>query len=379
MKFSILKKDLAFYLNLLTPIVDKSDLRPAAANLKIEITKDYIKLETLNLTSALEAKIKVDEKIKVENEGSVTVSANKLSMLAKNIDDETEIKFELEENWINIYAEKSKFKLFTLSIDSFPSFEIAEKNSEINIDREKFKNLLNLTSFAIANIKKATREFMKGVLLEFDDKKLNGVATDGHRLAFAKIDLDEKFEKIDETKFIVPERSVQDIIKLLNIIEDEKIELNFEKNQIKMKSAEFEYKSKLILADYAAYKEIIPKNNPHKLSIDIEELKSSLKKVSFLANEHKEIVNFFIEKNKVVLKAENRENEIAEDSLQAEFSSQDPYKISFNFNYIIDVLNKATEEEKKIDFYLNTIEERSVLIKKENDENFFYIVMPTKN
>lgn len=379
MKFSILKKDLNTYLNLLTPIVDKSDPRPAAANLKIQVTNEEIKLETLNLTSSLEAIIKVNENIKIDEQGSVTVSANKLSSLVKNLEDESEIVFELEENWINIYAENSKFKLFTLGIEKFPVYEISENKFEIKLNTQEFKNILNLTSFAIANIQKVTREFMKGVLLEFEDYKINAVATDGHRLAFANINSSEKIEVKSDNKFIIPERSVQDILKLLKIIEDEQIELNLEKNQIQMKSTEFLYKSKLILADYAAYKEIIPKNNTQILSVGIDDLKKSLKKISFLASEYKQIVNFNIEKEKMFLKAENRENEIAEDEVSVEFSSDKDYQISFNYNYIMNVLDKTTEEEKTIKFFLNEVEEKSVLIKKEEDENFLYIVMPTKN
>lgn len=379
MKFSILKKDLNTYLNLLTPIVDKSDPRPAAANLKIQVTNEEIKLETLNLTSSLEAIIKVNENIKIDEQGSVTVSANKLSSLVKNLEDESEIVFELEENWINIYAENSKFKLFTLGIEKFPVYEISENKFEIKLNTQEFKNILNLTSFAIANIQKVTREFMKGVLLEFEDYKINAVATDGHRLAFANINSSEKIEVKSDNKFIIPERSVQDILKLLKIIEDEQIELNLEKNQIQMKSTEFLYKSKLILADYAAYKEIIPKNNTQILSVGIDDLKKSLKKISFLASEYKQIVNFNIEKEKMFLKAENRENEIAEDEVSVEFSGDKDYQISFNYNYIMNVLDKTTEEEKTIKFFLNEVEEKSVLIKKEEDENFLYIVMPTKN
>lgn len=379
MKFSILKKDLNTYLNLLTPIVDKSDPRPAAANLKIQVTNEEIKLETLNLTSSLEAIIKVNENIKIDEQGSVTVSANKLSSLVKNLEDESEIVFELEENWINIYAENSKFKLFTLGIEKFPVYEISENKFEIKLNTQEFKNILNLTSFAIANIQKVTREFMKGVLLEFEDYKINAVATDGHRLAFANINSSEKIEVKSDNKFIIPERSVQDILKLLRIIEDEQIELNLEKNQIQMKSTEFLYKSKLILADYAAYKEIIPKNNTQILSVGIDDLKKSLKKISFLASEYKQIVNFNIEKEKMFLKAENRENEIAEDEVSVEFSGDKDYQISFNYNYIMNVLDKTTEEEKTIKFFLNEVEEKSVLIKKEEDENFLYIVMPTKN
>lgn len=379
MKFSILKKDLVFYLNLLIPIVDKTDLRPAAANLKILIEDNLLKLETLNLTASLEACIKINKKIKVEKEGKVTVSANKLGMLVKNLKDDTEIKFELEENWINIKAENSNFRLFTLDVDKFPIYEVSENNFKVKIKKDDFKNLLNLTHFAIANIRKVTREFMKGVLLEFENKKINAVATDGHRLSYAKLKLNEEIKTNEENKFIVPERSVQDILKLLNIIEDDEIELNLEKNQLKMQSQEFIYKSKLILADYAAYKDIIPKNNDYILEINIEELKRSLRKISFLASEYKEIVNFNIKNNKVFLIAENRENEKAEDSLDVIFKGNDDYKISFNYNYIMDLLNRTTEKEETVKFYLNSVEEKSVLIKKQDDENYIYIVMPTKN
>lgn len=379
MKFYVLKNDLIFYLNLLIPIVDKTDLRPAAANLKIVVEDNLLKLETLNLTASLEACVKINKNIRVEKEGKVTVSANKLGMLVKNLKDDTEIEFELVENWINIKAENSNFRLFTLDVDKFPIYEISEKKFNIKIKKEKFKNLLNLTHFAIANIRKVTREFMKGVLLEFENEKINAVATDGHRLSYAKLNLENKIEIKDENKFIVPERSVQDILKLLNIIEDDEIELSLEKNQIKMQSEEFVYKSKLILADYAAYKEIIPKNNDFILEINIENLKRSLRKISFLASEYKEIVNFTVNKNKVFLKAENRENEKAEDSLDIKFSGSENYKISFNYNYIMDLLNRTTEKEEVVKFYLNSVEEKSVLIKKQDDENYLYIVMPTKN
>ena len=86
-----------------------------------------------------------------------------------------------------------------LPIQDFPVVEIEKFDLETKIKGDLLADLIDQTSFAMAS--QDVRYYLNGILIEIEGAKVNLVATDGHRLAWATETLDAE---LNENKLILP-------------------------------------------------------------------------------------------------------------------------------------------------------------------------------
>ncbi len=94
------------------------------------------------------------------------------------------------------------------------------------------------------------------------------------------------------------------------------------------------------------------------------ELKQALLRTSILSNEQYWSVRLRLEKNQLLLAANNPENEQAEDGVPIKYDGQ-TIEVSFNIGYLLDVVNAVSGET--IDLYFDNAA-MSLLI-KDNTSN----------
>ena len=86
-------------------------------------------------------------------------------------------------------AKRSRFTLSTLPAGEFPTVDEINAQQTLKVAEKDFKHLLDKTHFSMAQ--QDVRYYLNGLLLETSAKMLRTVATDGHRLAMAEIELPE--------------------------------------------------------------------------------------------------------------------------------------------------------------------------------------------
>src|SRR6202795_522604 len=181
MEFSVKRSDLLDELELTQGVVERKTTIPILSNLLVEAKGSRL---TITATD-LELSIRTSCEAKIKKDGAGTIPAKKLIELVRLLP-EGEIRFKLLENhWVQILADKKKYKLVGMAKDNFPAIP-AFPHPIAKIPAQILSSLIARTAFAISN--EESRYTLNGALLVLKPDSITMVATDGHRLAVAETD-----------------------------------------------------------------------------------------------------------------------------------------------------------------------------------------------
>lgn len=372
-QFTISREAVIEPLQAIMNIVEKRNTLPILANALFEISDNMLTITGTDLEVQLAIKIALDDAIK--NNFTFTASGKKLLDICRCLPTDANITIKQTSNTVTIASAKSRFSLATLPAQDFPLVNDADIQQQLSISQEQLKALIQRTHFAMAQ--QDVRYYLNGMLLDINSEGIKVVATDGHRLAVNQAKIESHAEQ--PCQIIIPRKGVIEMMRLLNNT-NEKITLTIGKNHLQLSSSSSHFISKLVEGRFPDYNQVLPKGGDKELIIDRDTLKQALTRVSILANEKFRGVTLNLSTDQLTIKANNPEQEQAEESLTTAYEAE-PLTISFNVNYLLDVLN--TVEPGSVRLTLST-PQKSILIEevgKEDggNESFsLFVVMPMR-
>jgi len=367
MKFTIEQNQLVGPLQLVSGAVEKRQTLPVLANLLIKVENGVL---TITATD-LEIEMSVNLTLSGEYlEGDITVPARKLVDICRSLSGDKPINVTLEDNRLKIQSGRNRFSLSTIAAQEFPNIEDSLFSTKFEISSHRLKELIDKTQFAMAQ--QDVRYYLNGMLFEIENTRFLTVATDGHRLALSKIQLDQSVSE-DLVQAIVPRKGVMEASKLLSS-SDNICSLELNSNHIRISLGEYVFTSKLVDGRFPDYEKVLPKNAERSLISNRESVKEAFSRASILCNEKFRGVRLLIKPNKLTIHANNPEQEEAEIELDVEYADEE-MEIGFNVSYLVDALNAIKTDSVK--FNLGDANS-SVLIESSEDSNSLYVVMPMR-
>src|SRR5260221_9935530 len=117
---------------------------------------------------------------------SLTVGARKLVDILRALPEGAEVTLQPQDKRLLVKAGKSRFTLQTLPAEDFPRLaKPAGEAAKFSISQKAFPRLIGLVQYAMAQ--QDIRYYLNGPPMGAQGGELKGVATDGHRLAFASL------------------------------------------------------------------------------------------------------------------------------------------------------------------------------------------------
>ncbi len=328
MKFSIKRETLLQPISQVIGVVERRQTLPVLANFLISAQGKRLSVTGTDMEVELIASVEAD----ILAEGEITVPARKLVDIVRMLPDGVSITAVLEGDKLTVSSGRGRYTLATLPATEFPATDQVETLEVVKIQEYKLKNLLDKTSFAMAN--QDVRYYLNGLLFDFQDGKLITVATDGHRLALC--DLDSDLEIVGERQMIVPRKGVLELSRMLSESKDP-VELALGKNHVRLVKGSTIFTSKLIDGRFPEYKAVIPKGTDRHIKIDRGSFTQALQRASILSNEKYRGVRLEAADNSVKIIAHNPQHEEAVEELEAELNF-DQIAIGFNVTYLLDAL-----------------------------------------
>lgn len=357
---------------LLTPLltvagaVDKKQSNAILSNILLQLNGNQLIISATDLDIAMTACIPCELH---QGEGSTTVPAKKMIDIIRLLDDDATPTLSYANEVISIKSGRSQFKLSTLCADDFPDASAETSRIEFSIAKESWLKLLQSTHFALSQ--QDVRVFLNSLLLDIDSKGITTVATDGHRMALCRYA--GEFASQHE-RLLLPRKSIQEVIRLLNTITDETITISAGQNYFKLVSQSYTFFSKLIDARFPSYTKAIPRDQDKRVIIDRDVLKRSLSRIIILAHEKSRAVLLHVQAQQITLIANNHEREEAIESIEV-ITEGDELKIGINAGYLLDVLNHIKEGPLRLSL---SETDCSILVESLSDMDCQYIIMPMK-
>ena len=212
MELTIRKEDLVKGLGKSQPIVEKKTSMPILSNVLIQARESMIVFRATDLETSFEGKYPA----KVSKEGSITVPANKLFEIVKELPSEDIYLKTKENSYLHVTGGRAKFELVGLPAEDFPAVPEVDEIPELQIQGEILDEMLEKTRFAISQ--EETRFNLAGLFVEKrkkgDKQMIRMVSTDGHRLSLIDKELPNLGDFELEKGVIIPRKGVTEMKKL---------------------------------------------------------------------------------------------------------------------------------------------------------------------
>lgn len=360
------RDELLVPLQTVSGIVERRHTLPILSNVLIERRDDGLGL----LATDLEIQIVCHASTTTHaSMPAVTTSARKLQDILRALPNDAKVSLESTNNRLQLKSGRSRFTLQTLPAEDFPRLSAnADLLAEVVLPQKDLRSVLLLVSYAMAQ--QDIRYYLNGLLLSLDGKELRVVATDGHRLAFAKTMLDAEAPR---NEVVLPRKTVLELCKLLAQT-DEPIRISLLGNQVRFGFGGVDLVSKIVDGKFPDYGRVIPVGHKNTFTIERAVLQQALQRTAILSNDKFRGVRWVLTENSLRISCSNNEQEEAQEELTVDYAG-DALDIGFNVNYLLDVMNALSGSHITCAFGDAS---SSVLMTDPSIENFKYVIMPMR-
>ena len=376
MEIILNKEDLLNGIKVVEKITAQKGSQPVLSNILIEtLSNDRVRFCATDLNLSISHKIKAQ----VEKEGQITLSAKRLGEITSRIDNKpVRLSLNVDTNVVTISCGKAKFELIGINANEFPKVfdEQTQQEDEQSFEINKNTLIKGVKQVVFSAALHESASILSGVCFNIDSNTLEIVATDGNRLTRASKEINSKDES---AIFIVPARTVQELIRISSIVEDEKVTIKLKKAKIYFEFEDVIFQSKLINGTYPKYHQLIPTTNDKIVYTDRDELIGVIERVSVMVNERTNIIKFTFNKNTLELSTDSPDAGSGKDFIDID-SNFDEIVIAFNYKYVLDSLKNMDTPKVKIEIATSL---SATLFKPANehmegDESYVCLIMPVQ-
>ena len=366
------KEDFSNGIKIVEKVTSQKAIQPILSNILIEtVSSDRIRFCATDLNLAINYKTKAQ----VEKEGSITLSARKISeIVSKLSSSEITLKSIDETNNVKIKSGKTEFDLISLNPDEFPKTTDETSQGEyktVVLNKNEFSKAIKQVIFAVSQ--QETQAVLTGVCFTIEGNILELAATDGNRLT--RIQKEIKTPSDELINFIVPSKTLQEVQRISSLVEDEDITLKIQKNKILFEFEDLAFQSRLIDGVYPKYQQLIPAANDKKIVIDRAELINSIERVSIMVNDRTNVVKFNFTQGQLEIMADTPEAGRSKDYIDIEYNFDDMLT-AFNYRYVLDGLKNT--DSKNVEIEISDVLAASIFKPQDDNSNYICLIMPVK-
>jgi DNA polymerase-3 subunit beta len=367
MELAVRKHDLLKELSLLQGIVERKNTIPILANVLIDAEKDHVTLLATDLDVGLRSRCDA----LVGKSGTLTLPAKKLFEIVNALPD-TEIRLEEDKGGksVTIAADRFESRMQTLPSSEFPTPPEQGGAAEAILPGPAVKRMISHTRFAITS--EDTRYFLNGAQLVLRPESMSMVATDGHRLAFVKVN--ESPGPGVTSEVLLPRKTLNEVARLID--GGDAVEFSQGENHLFFRAGGRLLISRKIDANFPAYERVIPKANDKQIEFDRDRLAAAVRRVRLLSNERSKAVKFVIGKDQVEITSSTPELGEAHEVIPVEYGGA-PMQICFNADYVDNFLSVVETEQVQLEF---KDEMSQAVVKPIGAEGYeyTYVIMPMR-
>jgi len=366
MELTVRRNDLVRELHLVQGIVERKNSIPILSNVLAEARSGELRIAATDLDVSLRCGCAAE----VSSPGSITLAAKKLYEIVRSLP-ESEVRIKvLPDSWASIECERTSFKMAGLPREDFPVLPEAKGSKGVEIPGDVLRDLIARTSFAVTA--EDGRYYLAGALLTLDKDAVGMVATDGHRLSYARRKVGIKVP--EALRVLVPRKAIHELARLLELGEAASF-LQVE-NHLVFDVGGRVLASKMIEGQFPAFEKVIAVTGDKAVVLEREGLTTAIRRVSLLASERSRAVKIALKPGQVSLAASSPEMGAAEESVAAEYRG-DPVEVGFNAQYLLEFLGVAGSDKVRLE--LKDAESQGVLRPDgESETEHRYVVMPMR-
>jgi len=261
-----------------------------------------------------------------------------------------------------------------MSRESFPELpDMPEKIADIPV--ALLASMIARTIFAIST--EESRFTLNGALLLLKNKGITMVATDGHRLSM--VDHEIELPGIAGSyRALLPRKAMGEILKLASEAgPDSMVAFAGDDNHLFFQLGDRLLMSRKLTGNFPDFERVLPKDQPHQISLSREELKASIERVSQFADERSRAIKLRLGPGEAKVHSSISETGESEESIPIEYDGE-TVEIGFNAQYLLDFLRVVSQENIFLRFKDPNSAGELRPGGDDSDYRYRYVVMPMR-
>lgn len=368
MEFVVKKDALEARLQLMQGVVETKITMPILANIWMMAEEGQLHLKATDLEIGLDSVVECQ----VRTAGTTTLNVKKLYEIVKSMPEGDMHFARTSDSGVVLTSKTTRFELVELPAVEFPRLPDLPKENRIALPGKMLADLLDKIFFNLAG---EEQQQHKGALFILTPDAMTLVATDGHRLTYAKRGGESiQFPgRVPEYRLLLNRKAIHTILRLGPA---ETIEFVLGENHMFFRVGSSVLSVRLPELKFPNYEKVIPKDHDRSLKISVAQLLQSLKRVCLITSDRARPTCFGLTKNGVHLSSISAETGKAEDFVPAEYSG-DKMEIRFNAQYLIDFLQVVGTEAVEMELKDS---DKAAVLKPVGDGTYeyYYVLMPMR-
>lgn len=376
MKFNILRDRLLDGLNDVMKAVSSKTTIPILTGIKIDVTNEGMRLTGSDADITIQTFIPVEEDgqeiIHVAETGSIVVQARMFNEIVRKLPtNEVEIQVTAGLQ-THIRSGKSVFHLIGSDAAEYPLLPELTEDQQFTIPADLLKTIIRETVFAVATSE--SRPVLTGVNWKIKNDALICVATDSHRLARRKVNLEDLPEV--EHSVVIPGKSLNELNKVL---EDSTnlVQIVITSQQVLFKTGEVLFFSRLLEGNYPDTSRLIPEEYQTNITINGKALLQAIDRASLVARgDRNNVVRFeILDGQSVEVSSNSPEIGKVQEEIPVEQLEGESLKISFSAKYMMEALKAIDGQDVVIQF---TGAMRPFILRSVHDDAILQLILPVR-
>ncbi len=305
-------------------------------------------------------------------EGSILLDAVKLTSMIRALPD-GEVTISNDANFVTtISSGAAKFEILGMSGDLFPAMPMLQGDKKFVIEQGRLKKMLQQVIFACATID--LKPILTGVLFESHGEKLRLCGCDGYRIAIREEECIKGLTM--DVRFVVPAKSLQEIIRLLSD-DDTQIRIELARRHIIFAFEDFYFFSRYVEGEYIDYSKSLPKEFRTRVKVGLSEAIGCFERCSLLIDERaKSPIRLKVTPDGLEVKCTTANGKIDEE-IFCKVEGEEML-VGFNNKFLLDALRGAAScGQEEVLFDLNSPLSGMAITSPETDA-FYYMVVPMR-
>jgi len=273
----------------------------------------------------------------VTGSGATALPAATLLSALKELPGEL-VEIEESGNQHVLTAGSAVFKLYADDPIEFPSIPTTDMSRAARIPLAGFLDLCQRTMFAAA--REMGRYAFNGVLVELAPEGVVLVATDGRRLAMARLPCETG---VAETRSrILPIKGLQQLMRAAE--PEDELRVDLRESQVTFGVGSTEIIAQLIDGEFPDYKAVIPDGCPNQVVLARDDLASAIRRAAVTAGEEARSVALGFRDGTLTVSSRSEGLGEARSELDVEYGGPD-VDVRFNPDFLGDYLRAVPEEQ----------------------------------
>lgn len=371
MHLTIDRNDLLRSVQAAAGAVPRNAAMPVLAHVHLAAEEDgTLRVRGMDLGLAIEATTAA----KVSESGETTVNAQRLLAILKELP-ELPVEFEADQDcWIQFRCGNADFKLVGIPAERYPAFPAppASATPAFTLPAALLRDALPRVIFAAAA--DASRAAFSGVLIVIKGDTMELVATDGHRLAHLARQVDVALPKGEPVRLLVPRAAFDQLGRMLVGGEAETVRVYQDGARVTLRLGASLLSCCLVEARFPNYEMVIPKDNPLRVRLSREALRSCIRRVGIFAEEQFHGISFALSEDRLRISGKAKDLGYAQEDLAVDYKGKD-VTVIVNTRYVQEMLSVMDGEECEWQFKSDT---SGIWIVDPEKTGAGYVLMPMK-